>query len=69
MCSFQQFGVFAASRGEGLHPKLHALLERAANAPHSELSQRHDGMVQAGPDLGSKSVSSCANVVAFRRDP
>jgi len=50
MCAFHQFSALAASRGEGLHPKLHALLERAATSPVSELSMRHDGLVQAGPD-------------------
>ena len=30
MTSFHQFSALAASRNEGLHPKLRALLERAA---------------------------------------
>jgi hypothetical protein len=34
MCSLHQLNAFAASsRGEGLHPKLRALLERAAASP------------------------------------
>jgi hypothetical protein len=54
MCSFYQFSSFAASRGEGLHPKLQALLEMAATSPVSELSMRHEGLVQAGPDPDSE---------------
>lgn len=50
MCSFHQFSALAATRGEGLHPKLRALLERTAASPFSEVSLRHDGLVQAGPD-------------------
>jgi hypothetical protein len=65
MCSFHQFSAFAASRGEGLHPKLHALLERAATSPASELSVRHDGLVQAGPDPDPEIVSSHSNVIPF----
>jgi hypothetical protein len=30
MILFRQFNVFAESRGDGLHPKLRALVERAA---------------------------------------
>jgi len=67
MTSFRQFNAFAASRGEGLHPKLHALLERAAASPFSEVSLRHDGLVQAGPDPVSEIVSSRINVVRFSR--
>ena len=67
MCSFHQFSVFAASRGEGLHPMLRALLERAATSPVSALSMRHDGLVQAGPDPDSEIVSSRTNVVLFSR--
>jgi len=63
MCSFHQFNDFAASRGEGLHPKLYVLLERAAASPVSELSMRHDGLVQAGPDPDSEIVSPRTNVV------
>jgi hypothetical protein len=69
MCSFHRFSAFAASRGEGLHPKLRALLERAAASPFSEVSLRHDGLVQAGPDPESEIVSSRANVVQLSRHP
>jgi hypothetical protein len=69
MCSLHQFSAFAASRGEGLHPKLRALLERAAASPSSEVSLRHDGLVQAGPDPDSEIVSSRAKVVLLSRQP
>ncbi len=67
MTSFHQFSVFAASRGEGLHPKLRALLERAAVSPFSEVSMRHDGLIQAGPSPDSEIVSSRVNVTLFSR--
>jgi hypothetical protein len=67
MCSFHQFNAFATSRGEGLYPKLRALLERAATSPFSEVSLRHDGLVQAGPDPVSEIVPSRVNVVLFSR--
>jgi hypothetical protein len=68
MTSFQQFSVFAASRSEGLHPKLQALLERAAASPFSEVSIRHDGLIQAGPSPDSEVVSSRVNVTPFSRE-
>jgi hypothetical protein len=67
MTSFHQFSAFAASRGEGLHPKLQALLERAAASPFSEVSKRSDGMIQAGPSPDSEVVSSQDNVTPFSR--
>jgi hypothetical protein len=67
MTFFHQFSVFAASRGEGLHPKLRALLERAAASPSSEVSMRHDGLIQAGPSPDSEVVSSRNNVTPFSR--
>jgi hypothetical protein len=67
MTFFHQFSVFAASRGEGLHPKLQALLERAAASPSSEVSMRHDDMIQAGPSPDSEVVSSRSNVTPFSR--
>jgi hypothetical protein len=69
MCSLHQFSAFAASRGEGLHPKLRALLERAAASPSSEVSLRQDGLVQAGPDPESEIVSSRAKVILLSRQP
>ncbi|KRR03330.1 hypothetical protein [Bradyrhizobium valentinum] len=65
MTLFYQFSVFAASRGEGLHPKLRTLLERAAT---SEVSMRRDGMIQAGPYPDSEVVSSRVNVTPFSRE-
>ena len=67
MTSFHQFNVFAASRGEGLHPKLRALLERAAVSPRSEVSMRHDGLIQAGPTPDSELVSSSVNLTWLSR--
>jgi hypothetical protein len=69
MTFFHQFNVFAASRGEGLHPKLRALLERAAASPFSEISVRHDGLIQAGPSPDSEVISSRDNVTPFSREP
>jgi hypothetical protein len=68
MTLFHQFSVFATSRGEGLHPKLRALLERAAASPFSEVSMRHDGLIQAGPSPDSEVVSSRINVILFSRE-
>jgi hypothetical protein len=68
MIFFHQFSVFAASRTEGLHLKLRALLERAAASPFSEVSMRHDGLIQAGPSPDSEVVSSRVNVTLFSRE-
>jgi len=68
MTSFHQFSAFATSRGEGLHPKLRALLERAAASPFSEVSIRSDGMMQAGPSPDSEGVSPRPNVTPFSRE-
>jgi hypothetical protein len=68
MTSFHLFSVFAAARGEGLHPKLQALLEHAAAAPFSEFSMRHDGLVQAGPSPDSELALSRVNVMPFSRE-
>jgi hypothetical protein len=68
MTCFHQFSAFAASRGEGLHPKLQALLERAAASPFSEVSMRRDGLIQAGPSPDSEAVPSRVNVTPFSRE-
>ena len=68
MTSFHQFNIFAASRGEGLHPRLQALLERAAASPSSEVSMRRDGMIQAGPSPDSEIISSRVNVIPFSQE-
>jgi hypothetical protein len=57
MTTSNQFNAFAASRGEGLHPKLRDLLERAAASPFSEVSIGHNGMLQAGPNPASETVA------------
>jgi hypothetical protein len=69
MTFFHQFSVLAASRNEGLHPRLRALFERAAASPFSEVSMRHDGLIQAGPNPDSEVVSSRVNVALFSREP
>jgi hypothetical protein len=53
MTTFLNFHVFAATRGEGLHPELRRLFERAATSPVSDLVIRHDGFLQSGPDPAS----------------
>ena len=68
MTFFHQISVFAASRGEGLHPKLRALFERAAASPFSEISMRHDGLIQAGPNPDSELISSRGNVTLLSRE-
>jgi hypothetical protein len=57
MTTSNQFNAFAASRGEGLHPKLRDLLERAAASPFSGVSIGHNGMLQAGPNPASETVA------------
>jgi hypothetical protein len=69
MTSFHQFSALAASRNEGLHPKLRDLLERAAATPFSQVSMRPDGLIQAGPSPDSEVVSSPGNVTPFSREP
>jgi hypothetical protein len=66
MTLFHQFSAIAASRSEGPHPKLRALLERAAASPFSEVSIRHDGLIQAGPSPASEVVSSRASCLGVR---
>jgi len=68
MTSFHQFSVLAASRDEGLHPKLRVLLERTAEFPFWELSMRKDGLIQAGPSPDSEVVSSRVGVTLFSRE-
>lgn len=68
MTSSNQFNAFVAARGEGLHPKLRDLLERAVASPHSDVSVRHDGLLQAGPDPASEMVASRGKVVSFPQE-
>lgn len=67
MTDLHQFSIFAASRSEGLHPKLRALLERAAASPFSEIAIRRDGLIQAGPSPESEVISSPVEVALFVR--
>jgi hypothetical protein len=57
MTSFLNFHAFAATRGDGLRPELHALFERVAAAPRSELTLGNNGMIQSGPDPISAEVA------------
>jgi hypothetical protein len=61
------FSAVAASRGEGLHPKLQALLERAARSPSSVVEIRHDCLIQAGPSPESEVASLRTSVTLFRQ--
>jgi hypothetical protein len=65
MTSSDQFHAYAASRGDGLHPRLRDLLERAAASPRSEICIRDDGMLQAGPDPASEMEPPNGNVASF----
>jgi hypothetical protein len=65
MTAFLNFHAFAAARGEGLHPKLRLLFERAATSPVSEVATRHDGLLQSGPDPVSEIAPERANVSVF----
>ena len=56
MTNFLNFHVFAAARGEGLHPELRLLFERAATSPVSDVATRRDGFLQSGPDPVSEIV-------------
>jgi hypothetical protein len=68
MTLFNQFSVLAESRGEGLHPLLRALLERAASPACPDISVRRDGLIQAGPSPESEVASSRANVTLLSRE-
>jgi hypothetical protein len=68
MTSSNRFNAFTASRGEGLHPKLRDLLERTAASPFSEVSIRHDGMLQAGPNPASEMMASRGTVTSFTHE-
>ena len=65
MTTFLNFHIFAATRGEGLHPELRLLFERAATSPVSGLVIRHDGLLQSGPDPASETVPERVNVSLF----
>ena len=65
MTTFLNFHVFAAARGEGLHPELLQLLERAATSPVSDVAIRHDRLLQSGPDPASETVPERVNASLF----
>jgi len=52
MMVFSQFDALAMLRGEGLHPRLRALMERGPEPDN--LQVRYDGMLQAGPNPASE---------------
>ena len=65
MTTFLDFHAFAAARGEGLHPKLRLLFERAATSPVFEVAIRPDGLLQSGPDPASETARDRVNVSIF----
>jgi hypothetical protein len=65
MTALLNFHALAAARGEGLHPKLLLLFERAATSPVSEVAARHDGLLQSGPDPVSEIAPERVNVSVF----
>ena len=65
MTSLGKLSAFAASRGEGLHPKLRDLVERAAAVPFVEVGVRPDGMLQAGPAPRSEQLKSSGTVISL----
>jgi hypothetical protein len=71
MTSLLKFSAIAASRGEGLHPKLRDLLERVATSPNSEVLH-NDGMLQAGSLPGPRNSEPLGDVISLlshcRRD-
>jgi len=65
MTTFLNFHAFAAARGEGLHPELRLLFERAATSPVSDVVIRHDGLLQSGPGLLLKLCRSALTCRSF----
>jgi hypothetical protein len=65
MTNFLNFHVLAAARGDGLHPELRLLFERAATSPVSEVAIRREGLLQSGPDPASEIVPERAYVSPF----
>ena len=65
MKTFLNFHAFAAARGEGLHPKLRLLFERAAASPASDVAIRTNGLLQSGPDPASETAPDRVNVSVF----
>jgi hypothetical protein len=65
MTAFLNFHALAAARGEGLHPKLRLLFERAAASPASDVATRTSGLLQSGPDPASETAPDRVNVSVF----
>jgi hypothetical protein len=65
MTAILNFHAFAAARGEGLHPKLRLVFERAATSPVSDVVISHDGFLQSGPNPASETVPERVNVSLF----
>lgn len=65
MTSLLDFHALAAARGEGLHPELRRLFERAAVSSTSDLAVRHDGFLQSGPNPASETAPGHVNVSRF----
>jgi hypothetical protein len=66
MTSLLKFSAIAASRGEGLHPKLRDLLEQAAAFPNPEVVH-YDGLLQAGSPLVSENLEPLGDVISLLR--
>lgn len=65
MTSFLDLLEIAASRSDGLHPKLLALCEGTASAAQCDTVSRIDGMTQSGPH--PKRVEHARNAVLPQR--
>jgi hypothetical protein len=65
MTAFLNFHALAAARGDGLHPKLRLLFERAATSRVSEVATRPNGLLQSGPDPASETARDRVNVSIF----
>jgi len=65
MTTLLNFHLLAAARGEGLHPKLRLLFERAATSPVADVAIRLDGLLQSGPDPVSETVPERVSVSLF----
>ena len=64
MTSSDQLNVFAASRGEGLHPTPRDVFEHATASPLSDVASRHAGMLEAGPRPELEMVASRGTVAS-----
>jgi hypothetical protein len=62
MTAFLNFHALAAARGEGLHPKLRLLFERAAASPASDVAIRPASRMQSAPGPASETAPDRVNV-------